>query len=259
MRALLRYLFTSFKYLLKKLRFYLSVNWIKTLIFNFKMLPFKQAIKLPVIIYGPVLFTSLRGKLIIDAPVKIGMIGFGQRFEMGKKHKGNAELCINGTLKFKGHAQISKDYFIFIGNNGYCEFGYMSSLGSDVKLICVNKVVFGNWVGIGYESQVSDSNYHPFKNTVTNEYYPKSKPIMLSSYNSITNRVSLMGGTVTPEHCVVASNSICNKDYRDLGNHILIGGVPAKLIKNNFTRDWELEKEGLLHLKILWQDYKELL
>lgn len=259
MRTFLKNIYLKVRNLINKIKFYWSVNWIKTIVFNFKMLPLNQARKLPVIFYGPVRFTSLKGKLIIDAPIKRGMIGFGQRFEMIKKFKGNAELSLRGTLVFKGHAHIGKDCFVHIGDDGYCEFGFMGSLGSDVKLICTNKVILGDWVGVGYESQISDSNYHPFKNKRTNEKYPQSKPIILSNYNSITNRVSIMGGTITPEHCVVASNSLCNKDYRELGNYILIGGLPAKLIKNSFMRDWESEKNNLLKYKILWQDYHELI
>ena len=60
-----------------------------------------------------------------------------------------------------------------------------------------------------------------------------------------------MPGTVTPNYCVVASNSVVNKDYTPLGNNILLGGIPAKLIKKNYSRDWEGEKELLEDFLIL--------
>jgi hypothetical protein len=60
-----------------------------------------------------------------------------------------------------------------------------------------------------------------------------------------------MPNTITPDHCVVASNSLCNKDYTSLGNYILIGGIPAKLLQDNYARDWEGEKEALLKNKII--------
>jgi len=44
---------------------------------------------------------------------------------------------------------------------------------------------------------------------------------------------------------------LCNKDYRSLGNYILIGGIPAKLLQDNYARDWEGEKEALLKNKII--------
>lgn len=256
---LIKIVYHFFYKIFYKIKFYLSVNWIKTIYFNFKMLSFNKARKLPVIFYGPVRFTSLKGTLLIEAPIKKGMIGFGQRFELSRKHKGYAELTLDGTLVFNGNAHIGKDCFFHVGKDAYCEFGFMGCLGSDVRLICKEKIIIGNWAGIGYESQITDSNYHPMKNTKTEEYYAMTKPIIIGDYNSFANRISIMNGTMTPNHCVIASNSVCNKDYRGLGNNILIGGVPAKLIKENYARDWELEKGRLLRNKIRWQDYKDFL
>lgn len=54
-----------------------------------------------------------------------------------------------------------------------------------------------------------------------------------------------MKNTKTPINCIVASNSLINKDYTQFGENILIGGMPAKLIKENIVRDWEGEHENL--------------
>ena len=233
----------------KKIKFFFSINWVKTLYFNYKKFPLNVAKKLPVYFYGNVKLSSISGKISINAPIKTGMIGFGQQFEKFTRSKGIAELYLKGRLVFKCNAHIGKDCFLYIGNDAYCEFGDMACLGSDVKLICTNKLVLGNWAGIGYESQISDTNYHPMKNTETDDYYPMSNPIYIGDHNAISNRVSILPGTKTPEHCVVASNSVCNMDYTTFGNNILIGGIPAKLIKNNYARDWDIEKEKLRNAK----------
>nr|WP_255802831.1 transferase [Aestuariibaculum lutulentum] len=233
----------------KNIKLILSVNWIKTFYFNLKMFPFDVAIKLPVFFYGKVKLSSLRGEVIIDAPIKRGMIGFGQRFEKMSVEKGISQVIVNGKLVFKGHAHFGKDVFFCVEDNAYCEFGFMGCLGSDVKLVCTKEIIIGEWAGIGYESQVIDTNSHPMKNTLTGQYYPMSSSIRIGNYNAISNRVSIMGGTKTPDHCVVASNSLCNADYRQFENNVLLGGIPAKLIKTNFARDWEIEKEMLKKAK----------
>ena len=48
--------------LIKKI---LQHNWIAILYFNFKMLPFKQAIYLPFDIYHKIRFECLKGKIFI--------------------------------------------------------------------------------------------------------------------------------------------------------------------------------------------------
>lgn len=249
MIKILRALYTPFRPLVARLKFFYSVNWRKTLYFNYKMLPYEQAKKLPFYFYGKVKFSGLSGSVSIDAPIKRAMIGFGQKFEQKSKSKGIAEVVINGALKFNGHAHFGHDVLLIIKKGAYCEFGFMGCLGSDVKLICTNRIVLGNWTGIGYESQLVDTNSHPMINSKTGEAYPMSGPIQLGSYNAVSNRVSIMSNTKTPDHCVIASNSLCNKDYTNLGSEVLIGGVPAKLIKKDFIRDWESEKEQLLFNK----------
>ncbi|NRA92029.1 MAG: transferase [Psychroserpens sp.] len=213
------------------------------------MLPFDQARKLPILFYGRVKFSGLKGSVRIDAPLKKGMIGFGQRFEKMTRSKGTAEFILNGELVFKGHAHFGKDVFFCVEKDAYCEFGFMGCLGSDVLFLCTNRIVIGNWAGIAYESQVIDTNSHPMMNTVTNEQYPVTGTIKIGDHNSISNRVTIMSNTVTPDHCVVASNSVCNKDYSAFGENILIGGVPAKLIRENYRRDWDSEKELLMNHK----------
>ncbi len=229
----------------RRFALFFSVNWLKTLYFNYKMLPYAQAKKLPFYFYGKVKFSDLTGKVTIDAPIRKAMIGFGKKFETTTMPKGIAKLHIEGNLVFKGYVHFGHDCLVHIGKNGYCEFGDMSGLGSDVKLICHKKIVLGAWTGVAYESQLIDSNSHPMKNTETGTYYDMVGDIILGSYNAISNRVSIMPHTMTPNNCVIASNSLLNKDYRDLGEEILLGGMPAKLLKNNFIRDWEGEKENL--------------
>ncbi|MEO7977154.1 transferase [Flavobacterium sp.] len=228
-----------------KIKFYNSVNWTKTIYFNLKKFPFSVAKKFPVFFYGKVKFTSIKGEILIHGNVKRGMIGFGQPYEMNSLHKGIAEVIIHGKMIFNGHFQFGKDYFVYIGKNGSCEFGHMSSLGSNGKLICVEKVVLGEYCRIGSESQIMDTNFHQMIDTLTGENFSMTAPICLGRYNYFGNRVSIMSKTKTPDYCTIASNSLCNSDYSEIGTNILIGGIPAKLLKENISRNWEGEKYAL--------------
>lgn len=229
----------------KKIKFYYSINWTKTLYFNFRKFPFSVAKRFPVYFYGKVKFTSIKGVIKIEAPLKSGMIGFGQSYETNTIHKGFAEINIEGTIVFKGHVQFGKDYIIKIGNNAYCEMGHLSSLGSCGKLICMNHVALGTYARIGFESQIMDTNFHKMFDTVTGKEFSKTAPIIIGNYNYIGNRVSIMQNTITPDYCTVASNSLCNKDYSNFEKNTLIGGIPAKLIKSNISRDWAGEEVDL--------------
>jgi acetyltransferase-like isoleucine patch superfamily enzyme len=228
-----------------KFRFYCKVNWIKTLYFNFKKFPFETAGKLPVFFYGSVKFTSITGEIQIDGKIQKGMIGFGQPYELNSAHKGIAEIFILGKLTFKGKFQFGKDCFVFVGENAVCELGNMASMASGGKIICTEKIVLGDYARFGSEAQIIDTNFHDLVDTQTGEKLQKSSPIVIGNYNFVSSRVSIMKGTQTPNFCTIASNSLCTKDYKTLGENILIGGVPARLIRSNISRDWDGEKEQL--------------
>jgi len=242
---MIEYLKKVYRKYRSKSRFFWSVNWIKTYYFNYKKFPFSVAKKLPVYFYGRVKFSSIKGEVIIDAPIKKAMIGFGQRYELVSRSKRTAELVLKGTFVFKGHVQFGIDYFIFLAENSYCEFGHLASIASNGKIICKDKIVLGDYARIGSEAQLIDTNFHQMIDTITGEEFKMTAPIYIGNYNYISNRVSIMQETKTPDNCTVASNTLCNKDYSIFGENILIGGIPAKLLKENISRDWEGEKARL--------------
>ncbi|MEO8773841.1 MAG: transferase [Gelidibacter sp.] len=235
------YFFFKLHYL--KLRFLFSINWIKTVYFNFKMLPFDTARKLPIYFYGSVKFTSLKGTVQIDAPIKRGMIGFGQAYEMTTRSNKMAEIVLRGRIIFRGYGQFGKDVFLMVDTNAILDFGAMAGVASRGKLICTHEITFKTYARIGSECQIFDTDFHQMINTVTGNPNEKSKPITIGAYNYVGRWSSLLKGTVTPDYCTIASNTLCNKDYTHLGNNILIGGIPAKLLKKNISRDWEGERE----------------
>src|SRR5688572_22200583 len=97
----------------QRLGFYWSVNWTKTLYFNFKKFPFETARKLPVFFFGRVTFQDISGEIVINAPISKGMVGFGKRFEKFTKSNGTAEISIEGRLIFNGPALFGKDCLIY--------------------------------------------------------------------------------------------------------------------------------------------------
>ncbi len=239
------FLKNKYRGLSRKLKFIYSVNWLKTFYFNYKMFPYKTAKKLPVFFYGKVKFSSLKGSIDIDAPIKTAMIGFGQPYELISRTKSKGQLVLNGRILFKGHVQIGINYFVLIGNQAYCEFGHLASLASNGKIICKEKIILGDYARIGSESQLIDTNFHQMINTITLDKYPLTGTIEIGDYNFVSNRVTIMHKTKTPNYCTIASNSLCNKDYSGFGENILIGGIPAKLLKENISRDWEGERNHL--------------
>jgi serine acetyltransferase len=78
--------------------------------------------------------------------------------------------------------------------------------------------------------------------TTTGEKFKMTAPIRIGNYNYAASRVTVLQKTKTPDFCTIGSSSLCNADYTSFGTNVLIGGVPAKFIKNSISRDWEGDK-----------------
>lgn len=231
--------------IISKIKFYKSINWIKTFYINFKKLKLTDAKKLPIIVFGRSTFTDISGEFVFETDIKFGVITFGHRYEIFEKESGNAELVIKGKIIIRGNVQFGYDYKVFVDKEAILTLGNMASVASSSKIICYHNIVLGNFCRVGSQSQIMDTNFHELRDTKTNQVFNKNSSIILGNFNFISNRVTIMAKTQTPDYCTIASNTICNKDYIPYGSYILIGGIPAKLLKTNITRNWEKEIDEL--------------
>lgn len=78
-------------------------------------------------------------------------------------------------------------------------------------------------------------------------FYPISKPIKIGSHCWIGNRSTFNPGAIIPEYTTVASNSLVNKNFETLNPYSIIGGMPAKFLKEGYTRVWDTNREKEYH------------
>ena len=86
-------------------------NWWAIFYFNFKMLPFKQAIKFPFDFYGKVRFPSLKGRVVINCPVTRRMVEFG-RAESEIFPSERCIISIKGDLLMEKETLLVRELFL---------------------------------------------------------------------------------------------------------------------------------------------------
>lgn len=225
-------------------------NVLKTLYLNFKMLPKKQAIKLPIWIYGEMEFRSLKGKIIIDSSqIYPGMIRVGRKDWYVTTNISSSTWNINGILKFKGGLNIYHGSYIVISKKGYLEIGTNGTfIGSNSKILCFDKIIIGNNVRITWECQFIDTTFHYVKQLENNKIPSLTKPVVISDNCWIGNRTTISKGAYLPCYSIVASNSVVNKDFQSVGECNLFAGLPA-IPKMRCKRIYDNDREKELDLK----------
>ncbi|MEG0931784.1 hypothetical protein [Algoriella sp.] len=188
---------------------------------------------------------QFNGKIVLNTKPKFGLIGFGQSYEIFKRKRNCGEAVINGLLEINGKVQFGLDTKLYIKKNAVLKLGHINSFASHTEIICFKSISIGNWVQFGNDCLITDTNFHELKDLSIDTKLPMNKEISIGSYNFIGARSTIKGNTETPNNCLVGSNSLLNKNYYSFGENIILGGIPAKLIKENIVRDWETEKENL--------------
>jgi len=226
---------------------FFRIKWLITLYFNFKMFKLKTALRLPIFFYERVLFDSLKGQIIINAPVTRGMVKVGNNLEIVRRAIGTSEFRIDGTFIINGSFNTGVDCTIIIQRGGVLEIGENSYLGSRTKIITTNRIILGRHFRFGFESQILDSTFHFMIDYKRNEVRRFNGEVFIDDYCWIGNRTSIMKNTITPKYTTVASNSLLNKDYtKDVPEKSIIGGIPAKLIRDEISRIYDAEKETII-------------
>lgn len=214
-------------------------NYWAILYFNFKMLPFKQAIKLPFDFYYKVRFENLSGQIILtNENITRGMIKFGGRgSEMFSRV--TTIIDLKGVLNINGVVEIGHGCLLRIEKNGVLSFGNEVRIGALSKIFCANKISFNNEIDFSWECQIFDTNFHYIRNIDSGIIDAMTGEVSIGSYNWFGNRITVMKGTKTPEKFIVASNSLCNKSYLNFPSYSIVGGFPVKLIGSNKERIFE--------------------
>lgn len=117
----------------------------KIIYFNFRYLPYKQAIKFPFFISKKVYFKDLRGKIKLEGPISTGMIkiGFGDVGIFDDK-RSRSIWEVSGNIIFRGSAQIGHGSKISVAENGTLILGNNFTITAESSIVAHLNIEFGN-------------------------------------------------------------------------------------------------------------------
>lgn len=228
------------RYGLGRLERFLFTNWFNpfaTLWLNFRSLPFLQAIRLPIFVYGRPRFYSLSGRIRIEGRVQTGMIKFNIVLPGAPSNMSvRSELYNEGLIIFRGKGEIGTGNKILVSTYGVLDINERFRISDMCNITCLTRVSLGKLCRIAHRSQILDGSFHYVANFNKMTVQNHTRPIMIGDQCWIGNSSTVSAGAVLPSFTIVASNSLVSKDYSDLKKGSLIGGTPAKLIAEEMYR-----------------------
>lgn len=205
----------------------------QSILFNLKYLPWHQAKHLPILLRKCTLKNSRCAKFVIDSDsVYPGMIKLGFYGNSLFEDKG-IYLDVGGTIIFKGACVIGNQSRLSVAKGAVVEFGQYFYNSASLKIACYSSLVFGNNVIIGWNSLFVDNDFHLIKEGEHGNALPMVKSITIGNHSWLACNCVVMKGSVLPPNSIVSANSMVNKDYSAMPEHVLFAGIPAVPQKEN--------------------------
>lgn len=215
--------------LIHKLRLFCGVSWLRTIYFNFRYLPYRQAIRLPILLYHPEGICG-NGLYVIDVPleeIKFGMLKLGVKNEESVLTKTGVVISNFGTLIFKGAGVLGNGCSLIIGNQGRLSIGKNFGITGDVSIHCYDSIEIGAFFSCSWNVTIDDTDHHKLMDLDNNKEKEETKPIKIGDYVWLCQHVSVFKGSELPAWTIVSSNSLVNKRYL-VSPYSVLAGMPAK-------------------------------
>lgn len=210
----------------------------KSVYFNFKYLPFCQAVKLPIILYKPKLL-KMAGEVILDVPrggVKFGMIKLGNIMVSLYPNSGIVYENHGGRIIFKGRCSIGNSSALSVGKKAEVIFGDRFCASTSFRLTSYCGIEFKDKVSCGWDCLFMDTDFHRLTmadGSASPKGYGK---IQIGKGCWFGTGTIVQKNTYLPPYCVVAVRSVLNHKY-DIPEKSLVAGSPAVLKKTGVYRD----------------------
>lgn len=204
-------------------------NFFKTLYVNFKLIKFRDAIYLPLVIYGKCDLKLSRSKIILNCKPRFGLIKWGLNQDLFVPSSSPSLLMmINATLYINGYIRFSPGYVLRM-SGGIAYLGKNIEFGGGGKLLINSKLSIGDDCRFAFNNIICDTNYHYIVHD--NKVYNNNGEIKIGKSVWVGNNCSIVKGSIIPDYSIVGAKSYVNKDFSKGGTGLLLIGNPA-MIKN---------------------------
>lgn len=193
-----------------------------SIVFNLRKLPFRQACRLPILLYKPRIL-KCDGEFVINGPVKFGLVRLGVNSVSIFPNSG-ITLENRGKIVFNGSVEIGNASAISVGKSGVLRFGDGVSVTTSLKLACYDSVDIQDNVLIGWNCLICDTDFHKLKYVDAERVTKGYGKIIVGHDTWIANGCKLYKNTIIPPKCVVGADTIL---------HSSVECEPCSLITSN--------------------------
>ena len=207
----------------------------KSIWFNFRLLPFRQACKLPLLLSHRSRLVNISGKLILRTDnLKVGLVKIGFNTYQGTNfHYDSTRINLRGTMFVDGSCCFGSGSSVEVTENGVLTLGCRFNLGPKSLIICNKAITFGEDVQTSWNCTFMDTDQHALVDLDGNRTN-NDRPIRLGDNVWIGCHVIITKGTSLASNTTIGAGSVVHGCFDEM--NVVIAGNPARIVKNGVRR-----------------------
>lgn len=208
------------------IRFLNIINLLRSIYFNFRYLPFKQAINLPVWITTNFRVHGLkRGQLILCQSNRRSVV-FGCWGSPGlQQMKGGLLFSKGSCLILRGHTVVSQGSVFRMDSGASIDLGRDFYCNKNCFFRASRDIVFGNDCLVGWNVQINTSDGHTILHDAKRR--PSDLSITIGNHVWITSNTIITKGVSIADGCIIAQGAVVAKSINE--RNALVGEAVRKL------------------------------
>lgn len=206
---------------------------IKTMYYNLRIFPLKDALKLPLFVGDTtVIKGSRKGCICIKGAKERGMLSVGRSFGSYGVYRGIKSVLHfgeRGVLVIHGRTAFCTEFKISIG--GILDLGENFDANNGFNCICKENISFGEDCLLGWDVTVLDSDGH--RMTVNGKSIKETVPVNIGSNVWMGAKTTVLKGSCIKDNTVVGYGTLVSGSYDD--NSIIVGGKGKSMKKDSIV------------------------
>lgn len=204
-----------------------KINILKTIYYNFKLFPFKHAIKLPLFIYRKTNVKFGKDNIHITGEISSGMIKIGIPLTHFVDPNEKTIIISNGIIELKGKCDIGSGSKIAISKSGYLKIGSNFNVTGSLRICCEHYIKIDDDCMFSWDVSLLDTDYHPIKD-IENKIINSPRPIKIGKHVWIGCNCIILKGVTIADNSIISAGSIVKKG---LDSTNTVYGMPSNILQ----------------------------
>lgn len=219
--------------MIRKLRLLWDVCCFNTLRLNFKYLPFRQAVRLPIWVSRRARIRKAGGKVSINCPISTGMIRIGlDAVGIFDNKRSRSIWQVSGDVVFNGRCFIGHGSKLSVQMGGVMIFGRNFGCTAESSFVVSRRITIGDDCLFSWNVLMMDTDFHPIYDREQNILNPP-KPIVIGDKVWIGCRTLVTKGVSIADGTVVAAGSIVSRNIVE--PNCVVGKNPMQVLRRDVT------------------------